>query len=254
MIGFGLDLAGYTTNKTSLAAIERSGSIGVVTLLKSSPFSTKREMVSSIDEVLPQEAEALRRCLKVGPVAVDIPIDLQELPFPKHPKQLWELTKRPVDKELRAMSPLADRIGAPVARFSMIMRQAGLFDALGLRIFETYPAGILRRLGFAAGPYKSQKKEELEKKKIACAALCEFLTIRDPIWNDDDLDAVICAITAVAGTENLVGSNEYEIAANRLPRGFRLLKKSPFSEIRVKREAFESWMSGLAARERGANN
>jgi hypothetical protein len=242
MIGFGLDLAGYTTNKTSLAAIESSGSIAVVTLLRGSPFSMKRKTGDSIDKVIPEEAQALRRCVDVGPVAVDIPIDLQGLPFAEHPKHLWELTKRPVDEELRAMAPLADRIGAPVARFSAIVRRTGLFDALGSRIFETYPAGILRKLGFAAGAYKSQKKEEFESKRNACIALCEFLAIRDPIWNDDDLDAVICAITAVAAPESLVGPNDYEIAVNKLPRGFRLLKRSPFSEIRIEQEAFSSWI------------
>jgi hypothetical protein len=242
MIGFGLDLAGYTTNKTSLAAIESSGSMAVVTLLRGSAFSAKREMVSSADETIKEEGEALRRCLDVGPIAIDIPIDLQDLPFPEHPKQLWELTKRPIDKELRAMSPLADRIGAPVARFSAIMRQEKLLDALGSRIFETYPAGILRRQGFVAGLYKSQKKEQVGKKREACVALREFLAIRDDIWNDDDLDAIICAITAVAAGEHLVEPNDYEIAASKLPRGFRLLKRSPFTEIRVKDEAFSSWI------------
>jgi predicted nuclease with RNAse H fold len=241
VIGFGLDLAGYTTNKTSLVAIEATGSKAVVTMLKESAFSAKRGTDSSVDEAINKEGEALRKCLTVGPIAVDIPIDLQGLPFPEHPKQIWELTKRPIDKELRAMSPLADRIGAPVARFSAIMRQARLFDALGTTIFETYPTAILRRLGFT-GPYKSRKKDKAEEKRKACVALCEFLSIRETILDDDDLDAIICAITAVATTESLVGVHDYDIDARRLPRGFRLLKKNPFKEIQIKKEAFSPWI------------
>ena len=43
MIGFGIDLAGYTTGKTSLAVIEIKGRRAKATLLRGSALSVKRE-------------------------------------------------------------------------------------------------------------------------------------------------------------------------------------------------------------------
>jgi len=43
MIGFGIDLAGYTTGKTSLAVIEITGRRAEATLLRGSALLLKRE-------------------------------------------------------------------------------------------------------------------------------------------------------------------------------------------------------------------
>jgi hypothetical protein len=144
MIGFGIDLAGYTTGKTSLAVIKIDGRRATATLLRGSALSAKRESQSPLKEILKQEVAALRRCLMIGPVAVDIPIDLQGLPFPHAPKELWELTKRPIDKKFRAMAPFADRIGAPVVRFAAMRGHPDFSGVLGQNLFETYPAAIWR--------------------------------------------------------------------------------------------------------------
>ena len=174
MIGFGLDLAGYTTKKTSLAAIEVIKRSAHVTLLRHSAFAQVRATTLSVESVVREESSDVERCLNLGPLAVDIPIDLQGLPYPPTAKQIWELTKRPIDRKLRAMPPFADRIGAPVVRFAAVMRSAKLEERLGKSLFETYPTAIWQQLGIVAGEYKSRQREKAKTREEAarcCAKL-----------------------------------------------------------------------------------
>jgi Protein of unknown function (DUF429) len=240
VIGFGLDLAGYTTGKTSLAAIEPEAKRAEVTLLRNSAFARRRATTSSLELAVQEESYDLERCVKLGHVAVDIPIDLQGLPFAPRAREIWELTKRPIDKKLRAMAPFADRIGAPVSRFAAIMVHAKFGKVLGERLFETYPTAIWQKLGIIAGEYKSRQKERAKARKEACIALCSKLRIEPSLKNDDDIDAVICAVTAIASEDHLCKTEEYGV--ERLPCGFRLLKSNPFELIRVNEQNFSEWM------------
>jgi hypothetical protein len=240
VIGFGLDLAGYTTNKTSLAAIESSEKRAKVVLLRRSAFARRRTTSSHVKAAVQEEGRDLERCIKLGPVAVDIPIDLQGLPHPAAPIEIWELTKRPIDKRLHAMPPFADRIGAPVVRFAAIRDCANFGGILGGNLFETYPKAALQKLGIIAGVYKSLEKEQAKARAEACTVLCKKLRIEPVLQNDDDIDALICAVTAVAPEDHLCAPEEYGI--DRLPLGFRLLKKNPFEEIRVDEAVFSEWM------------
>ena len=212
--------------KNSFAVIKIDGGRATATLLRGSALSAKHESHSLLKDILKQEVAVLRRCLKVGPVAVDIPIDLQGLPFPNAPNELWELTKRPIDKKLRAMAPFADRIGAPVVRFAAMRRHPEFSGLLGQDLFETYPAAIWQKLGIVAGDYKSQQREKAE---AACAALCKRLKIEPSLINDDDIDAIICAVTAVAPEDHLCNVEDYGI--NSIPCGFRLIRQYPFEKF-----------------------
>jgi hypothetical protein len=195
--GFGIDLAGYTTGKSTLAFVEIDGRSVKATLLVDSALSQKRKSSDSLRDVLREEAAVLRRCLEIGPVAVDIPIDLQGLPCPPDPEYIWQLTRRPIDYAVNAMPAFADRIGAPVARFAAVMRE-GDFDAqLGKNLFEAYPAGTLKVLKIEAGQYKGPKGAQ------ALASLCITLKIEPHVKADDDIDAIICAITAAAPCNGL---------------------------------------------------
>src|SRR5205814_10509580 len=113
MIGFGIDLAGYTTGKTCFATARWRGESVEATIFSNSVFSTnvRHQTTEPIAPALVKEVETLRRCLAVGSVAVDVPIDLQDLLAPQRASQIWELTLRPIDQVLGAMRPLADRIG-----------------------------------------------------------------------------------------------------------------------------------------------
>jgi Protein of unknown function (DUF429) len=240
MIGFGLDLAGYTSTKTSLAVIESAGKEANVFLLRNSAFARKRDTSSPLREAVFEEERDLDLCIGLGPLAVDVPIDLQGLPFPSGPVEIWELTKRPIDKKLGALAPFADRIGAPVVRFAAI-RNRKSFGVLGKNLFETYPTEIWKRLGLRAGAYKVRDKKKSKIRSSACVRLCGYLHVEPALKNDDDIDALICAVTAVAPEDHLCATGEFEV--NRVPSGFRILKMNPFERIRVEEAEFCEWVN-----------
>jgi hypothetical protein len=242
MIGFGIDLAGYTTGKTSLAAIEIHGRAAKATLLRGSALSARRKSGDALKEFLSQEVSVLRRCLAVGPVAVDVPVDLQGLPNPDGAEYIWQLTRRPIDRAVRAMPPFADRIGAPVARFAAIMREGGFAGLVGERLFEAYPAATLRMLKIKAGRYKDVKVGK------ALISLCTTLKIEPLVENDDDIDAIICAITAALPADAIYDANAFMVQGP-MPKGFRIPKSLAFRRIGTSVAPFETWM---AAREGSA--
>ncbi len=102
----------------------------------------------------------------------------------------------------------------------------------------------LAEIGVVAGVYKSRRKEKAKEREAACIALCKNLKIEPYLKNDDDIDAIICAVTAVASEEYLCKSRDYKIESERLPCGYRLLKRNPFERIYVDEEDFSKWMSG----------
>src|SRR5688500_4705767 len=73
MTGFGIDLAGYSTGKTSLAVVKIALGSCEATLLRDSALSMKRTGDTQLEEALEADIAVLKRCLAVGRVAVDIP-------------------------------------------------------------------------------------------------------------------------------------------------------------------------------------
>ena len=275
-VGFGLDLAGYGQGKTSLAAIEPKGNAADVTLLLKSVFSPKRkfDLNEPLAKIVTLEIQTLRTCLVSGPVAIDVPIDLQNLRAPKSCKRPWELTFRPVDKALTALAPLASLIGAPVARFRHIVEEGQFIVPKSSQdfetqntIFETYPKGTLRLWWSDDDKDVKEYKNKKDAKKAANARrnLCARLNVRlDEVieeLTDDDIDAILCSLAAVA-VESEVWTeddlkrrlkerfgegrhklSEEDVANARLPKNYRILKAhNPFTEIRVKAKPFDDWM------------
>jgi hypothetical protein len=236
VIGFGLDLAGYTTGKTTLAVVEIEGQNAKATLLRESALSLKRSGGDTLKEVLREEAAVLRRCLNVGPLAADIPIDLQDLRTPSDAEYIWQLTRRSVDRAIGAMPPLADRIGAPVARFAAIMREGDFGGLLGKKLFEAYPAGTLKMLKIEAGHYKGKAGAD------ALVRLCEMLRIKPHVESDDDIDAIICAITAAAPASSVHDADALGLSGV-MPRGFRIPKSLSFEQVCTSAAPFDSWMA-----------
>ncbi len=237
MIGFGIDLAGYTTGKTSLAVVEIAGRRAKATLLRGSALSVKRASSAALKEILRQEAAVLRRCLAIGPVAVDIPIDLQDLNNPDRAEYVWQLTLRPIDRAVRAMPPLADRIGAPAARFAAIMRAGRFAGLLGKTLFEAYPAGTLKTLKVKAGSYKGASGV------LALRSLCGALKVEPHVDSDDDFDAIICAITAAAPADAMHDAKALGVQG-RMPKGFRIPRSLAFDRIETAEAGFDAWMAG----------
>lgn len=235
MMGFGIDLAGYTTGKTALAFVEIEGGSVKATLLRNSALSATRKSTDNLQHVLDEEVAALWRCLALAPVAVDVPIDLQGLPTPKNPQHIWALTLRPIDRAVRAMPAFADRIGAPVARFAAIMCKGNFGAVLGDKLFEAYPAATLRMLKIKSGNYKGPKGA------AALMSLCKTLNIEPHVKSDDDIDSIVCAITAAAPAQEVHNAETFNIEGP-LPKGFRIPKNLTFDKIEVGEEDFGGWM------------
>lgn len=235
MIGFGLDLSGYTRSGTSLAAVVVNGDSAEVILLRNSALSRRRSTSSSLREIVKCEARDLKRCLEIGPLAVDIPIDLQNLLHPERSEVIWELTRRPIDEALNAMPPVADRIGAPVARFAAIMREGKFSSHLGKDLFETYPSESYRRL---TNSHNGNRQE-------VRAAFFRGIALNTIDTSEDDLDAILCAIAAVAPEDYLVTEKDFALERGKLPAGFRVLKRSPFCRLTLKQQDFSTWLTGL---------
>jgi hypothetical protein len=244
MIGFGLDPAGYCGERSVLAVAERCGSNAGVTILRNSPFSRAPNEARQIEVILANERKALKDMVALGcSIAIDVPIDLQGLPRMSAPTHLWQQTKRKVDKKVGGLEPLASFIGHVTARFQSIFCDSELDQRLGLSIFETYPKPTLRKLlgtqWTAVGNYKS-KRSQME-------AICYALKIspQTEIVTDDDLDAVICALTAGAPAEELWNRDDYEskgVTLEELPRGYRLLSRTSFDTVAVSTGDFDDWM------------
>jgi hypothetical protein len=87
MIGFGLDLSGYSTGGTSLAAVHISGDTASAVILQGSALCRCRH---GVDDALAEERQDLSKWMTIGPLAVDVPIDLRGLAAPKG----WQLPER----------------------------------------------------------------------------------------------------------------------------------------------------------------
>ena len=232
-VGFGIDLAGYTTGKTALAFVKIKNQSVKATVLRGSALTKRRKSRDSVDDVVAEEVKVLQTCFDIGCVAVDVPIDLQGLPNPAQAKTIWALTRRPIDYAINAMPPLADRIGAPVARFAAIVRKGNFYNLLGSRLFEAYPAITLKLVKIKAA-YKGKKATE------GLRSLCEALRIEPRVESDDEVDAIICAITAASPASELHEEHTFN-AEGPLPKGFRIPKNLTFDRIDVAVEDFSKW-------------
>ncbi len=246
-LGFGLDIAGYSSGKSVLAAARSFGETCDVTLLRKCPFSAKAVGDGELAPIVRKEAYALEELTKLGCIYIDAPIDLQSLLKPADRTYVWELTLRPVDRLVGGLPALADKIGAPTARLANILATADLTGAIGVSIFETYPSASLAVMGLQAKRYKG------EGNSAAVADIASRLQITsDVIRNDDDLDAVICALTAVAPTTaHLRGDDlkaHFAPKAKQLPRqsivpeSYVLMKALPFQQVRVVEADFREWL------------
>ncbi len=249
MNGFGLDLAGFSNPRgTVLAAIQAEKNEAKVILLGELPFSRRLGDGSFADRIN-CETVTLKRLLEIGAFAVDVPIDLQGLPL-EQVIEPWQLTKRPVDEALDGLPPLACWLGACVARFAAIIPCDLKEKERGVRLFETYPAAYLReRFGENdpdVGHYKLARREKAEIASAARRRLCKGLKIEcvRPELSHDDLDAIICALAAVATPDEIVAEDECSRRkAQPIPAGYGILnKKNQFEEIRVSRMPFGEWI------------
>ena len=258
---FGLDIAGYSTGKSGFARADFIDKNSIeVTVYQDHIFSKTSKRKDEIKDQVKMEKELLLACCKKGTIFVDIPIDLQSLLKSQNVFFTWELTLRPVDFAFDAMPPLAAWIGSPVARFLNLFSsiQEDFKYPLGKQIFETYPACSLNLLGL---PSKNYKNSEISLKnmqwipKKSGEVLVEIangmnLTAKEGIsLNDDELDAVICAITGIVDENYRLQGNELTEYINSsisngnrypAPMGYVLLKKKPEININITKKIVKS--------------
>ena len=244
-IAYGLDLAGYSTGKSALARVERECDSEKVCakIFDDHPFAKRRIRREELN--VECEGKAIEFMFGKGRLSVDVPIDLQGLmgldpPDPEagtDPHRFtWELTLRPVDYAFDALPPLATFIGSPVARFRNTLKTFGT-SPLGQRLWETYPAAVLRLLGDSSAcgsmierrsykggrakreggnwvPLPKGKKQmaAARAEALACKATELGITASDETTiDDDDLDATLCALTGVAPPFALLCGSALEI-------------------------------------------
>jgi hypothetical protein len=211
--GYGLDLSGYSGGKTRLAVAQRTTSGRIdIELLRNSVFSKALGGEKPLRNQIEEEKKELTSMLKDGIVAVDIPVDLQGLKeFSTIYERVWELTKRPVDKALGGLPPLADKIGSPVARFQYLLRDTGIEYCLGESLYETYPKATLDLRSLRPQSYKKSVsiwgnagwcvQNGNNKSVSATKRILESFgfTSATPYLqvDDNDIDASICALTAL---------------------------------------------------------
>ena len=248
-IGFGLDLAGFSNHKgTVLSSIRAERDLAHVNILRSSPFGTK--LNGSFEDRIKRESLSLSELLRIGKVAVDVPIALQGLPEVKATES-WQLTLRPVDKKLKGLPPLASLLGSCVARFKALLSDEHL-GQLGKRLYETYPkASLVKIFGEKSPTIKSYKLADIRKRAVVEEArlrLARDLKITcSEALSHDELDSIICAMTSIATDDEILSENEYKLSAGfELPTGYRILRSNPFAEIRVSRVMYNEGLAMLS--------
>ena len=266
-IAYGLDLAGYSQGKKSaLARVEWPGEGPVkAKSLRGHPFACPAKGIDKLDTE--REQNEIDRILAEGNLCVDVPIDLQglmgldsaESSSSSYPRFIWELTLRPVDCAFHARPPLADRIGAPVVRFRNILTKSQR-SQLGSRLWETYPGATLELVtrtkpGYKKGRAKSEAGEWVPiregctaDEELACLATALSVAANPGTeLNDDELDAVLCALAGVApkcallfgcGLEEVVSCRINKMAGTEdtafaAPKGYVLVGRRFWSEIRL---------------------
>ena len=241
---YGLDLAGYSTGKSSLAKASFDESTGIsVTVYRRHAFAEKLEGWQTVDPLAGRERQLLS---SLRPMYIDVPIDLQDLLFLTAIRFAWQLTKRPVDFVYNALPPLADRLGSPVARLASLLGDDR--TAVGVGLFETYPAASLIPMLGTKPSYKGKTAQRLQGQWIGDGGLAEVLRNLDVeadegvVVNDDHFDAAICAITGVlpedyllqgpeleryirSRMEVLVGHQAQALPTIKEPRGYVLIRK-----------------------------
>ena len=225
-IAYGLDLSGYSTKDSRLAVARYvEGGVVRIQILRNSAFSKNKSGSDCIVNQIEAESEELGQILKEGVLAVDIPIDLQGLnTFSVPYKRLWEFTDRPADRAFRARPPIADRIGSPVARFQYLLNHTKSYELLGQRLYETYPKASLDIRDLKSEGYKDcnaewnneewrpcfkgGNKNNKYKSESAMQRVLESFCFRGSETlerlDDNDIDAAICAITALAPNEYVI--------------------------------------------------
>jgi hypothetical protein len=265
MTAFGLDPSGYSQSNSGFTRADLGGDgIIEVTVYERHVFSQTLRGPDPLEKVAEAEKKVLRACCGVGSVVVDVPIDLQGLPCPEDAYFTWELVKRPVDYAFDpSLAPLANYIGAPVARFRNLLsalREEDSGEAIN-NVLETYPAATLKLLElwapkygkhpvhFAKGRWGGGPMADIANSLRMVAGNGEMLT-------GDEFDAAICAVTGVVNQDKRLAGNKLSDEVFRriqekvsaqdrpqistaVPDNYVLMRDPPGAQIRIVRKSVD---------------
>jgi predicted nuclease with RNAse H fold len=188
----GIDLAGRTTNRTSLAVITTTASQPKLSICGKDYFKGKKD--EEADRYL-IETVTSRRPVAVG---IDSPLSLprylqnpDNFPADEIPDYLY----RRCDKESGGMSTMY--LGALTSR-GIFLRKC--LSREGIEVLEVYPRKTLEGLGIKNGPGRkgSYKQDPTQARRIYRSLGLEAGFQIEPgfrLSNDHDLDAVLAALT-----------------------------------------------------------
>lgn len=261
---FGLDLAGYAGGNSGFARADLGiGERIQVTVYEGHVFGKRLKGSDPLGNLTKGEQQILKACCEIGDVLVDTPVDLQGLPSPSSAYFTWELVKRPVDYAFDALAPLANLIGAPVARFQHMLRafrETVKDGALG-EVFETYPAASLKLLGLWSSGY-GNRRANFAKGCWQGGALADILNElgveaeEGMMLDGDEFDALICAVTGLVDVDRRFMGHELSLEVLRrirekvpeqhhaqissvVPENYVLMKSWPDAKICVSRERLD---------------
>jgi len=221
-VGFGVDLGAYGRRRgTAIVAACRCDAGISLHVLEGTVFDKFFRGRSEVGNQLGEERKLLRSLR--GRIAVDVPLDLQNLSSLDTPNYAWQLTLRSVDRAFKALPPLASFLGHCVARFQVHFRAVP-------SLLETYPAASLRLCG-------SQGEHFLER----------FLD-----FSPDERDAALCALVAVAEKNELLQGDEllscvrkklseFDKIEHLVPQNYVLLKSMP-AITSFDRKPYDKWV------------
>lgn len=212
----GINLSAFGVARRPLIAVATQATNNEVRveLKPSQGFGGKFKLSDRVEETLIAWREELLGCPR--PIAVDIAIDMEWLVaagsrIAPAERRMWELTMRPIDFAFYGDAPLTDRVGDFGVRFRSML--AGSAFAVGEEIFECHPRASVELFDFR-GQYRDgnahhgdrgwRPDDRNKRGDKLIARVLENLganpTQGAEEINSDDLDAVLCALTALGAS------------------------------------------------------
>lgn len=230
----GINLSAFGIDRRPMLALahEEGDDVISVRLSPLASFGGKVKQMDALDDLFARWRKDLLELPR--PMAVDVPLDLQGLGSRGEARYVWELTHRPVDFAFYQDAPLTDRIGAFNARFSEFLARSQF--ALGKDIIEVSPPACVEFFDFRgsykggsahqakAGHWKADDSTQSADKaftKVVHELGFNIENTAEGRLDSGDVDAILCALTALAlakGGHTVTGPEFARVIAERVAR------------------------------------
>lgn len=202
--GINLSAFGATRRPVVATAGDEGQGLVRITLVEARGFDARAKLADHAEPLLAGWRGALVEAAK--PIAVDVALQAE---LPAKADYLWRLTHRDIDFAFYGDAPLTDRVGEFGVRFRAMLADAPL--EIGKNLVEANPRASVDLMGFRGlyqdgsvhhgkGGWKADDKTRRPDKLLA-AILTELgINAEEGAEkiSSDDLDAMLCALTAVA--------------------------------------------------------